>query len=301
MLNKLNLNHSIIFFIFCLVLVSLDYFRLNTLLYTCLFLVLTIGISHGSLDNLKGKKLLQLYNINNMAYFYLGYVFLSLFVIIFWLFFPSLLLILFLIIASYHFGKEDSEFLCISKGLFFDILFFLKGSIVISAPLIFQKSKTLEIFDTIGMNTELIIFSSDLLVIIFVLLSILSSFIIVSSVRNLYALVLVLDLMAILVLNYFLQPLLAFTLYFCFLHSIRHSISLMYELDNNLTKSIPIFFKKSLPLTLLTGVLFVIIFILLMSEYDVSNSINKVVFIGLAALTLPHITLEYILEKKAEI
>ena len=301
MLNKLNLNHSIIFFIFCLVLVSLDYFRLNTLLYTCLFLVLTIGISHGSLDNLKGKKLLQLYNINNMAYFYLGYVFLSLFVIIFWLFFPSLLLILFLIIASYHFGKEDSEFLCISKGLFFDILFFLKGSIVISAPLIFQKSKTLEIFDTIGMNTELIIFSSDLLVIIFILLSILSSFIIVSSVRNLYALVLVLDLMAILVLNYFLQPLLAFTLYFCFLHSIRHSISLMYELDNNLTKSIPIFFKKSLPLTLLTGFLFVTIFILLMGEFDVSNSINKVIFIGLAALTLPHITLEYILEKKAEI
>ncbi len=299
MLNKLNLNHSIIFLIFCLVLVSLDYFRLNTLLYTCLFLVLTIGISHGSLDNLKGKKLLQLYNINNMAYFYLGYVILSLFVIIFWLFFPSLLLILFLIIASYHFGKEDSEFLCISKGLFFDILFFLKGSIVISAPLIFQKSKTLEIFDTIGMNTELIIFSSDLLVIIFILLSILSSFIIVSSVRNLYALVLVLDLMAILVLNYFLQPLLAFTLYFCFLHSIRHSISLMYELDNNLTKSIPIFFKKSLPLTLLTGFLFVTIFILLMGEFDVSNSINKVIFIGLAALTLPHITLEYILEKKA--
>jgi len=301
MLNKLNLNHSIIFLIFCLVLVSLDYFRLNTLLYTCLFLVLTIGISHGSLDNLKGKKLLQLYNINNMAYFYLGYVILSLSVIIFWLFFPSLLLILFLIIASYHFGKEDSEFLCISKGLFFDILFFLKGSIVISAPLIFQKSKTLEIFDTIGMNTELIIFSSDLLVIIFILLSILSSFIIVSSVRNLYALVLVLDLMAILVLNYFLQPLLAFTLYFCFLHSIRHSISLMYELDNNLTKSIPIFFKKSLPLTLLTGFLFVTIFILLMGEFDVSNSINKVIFIGLAALTLPHITLEYILEKKAEI
>ena len=301
MINKLNLNHSIIFLIFCLVIVSIDYFRLNSLLYTCLFLVLTIGISHGSLDNLKGRKLLQLYNIKNMAYFYLGYVFLSLFVIIFWLFFPSLLLILFLITASYHFGKEDSEFLCISKGSFFDILFFLKGSIVISAPLIFQKSKTLEIFDTIGMNIELIIFSSNPLVIIFLLLSILSSFIIVISVRNLYSLVLILDMGAILVLNYFLQPLLAFTLYFCFLHSIRHSISLMHELDKNLAKSIPIFLKKSLPLTLLTGVLLVIIFILLMSEYDVSNSINKVVFIGLAALTLPHITLEYILEKKAEI
>ena len=70
MLNKLNLNHSIIFLIFCLVLVSLDYFRLNTLLYTCLFLVLTIGISHGSLDNLKGKN--AKYNAEKIVETYKG-------------------------------------------------------------------------------------------------------------------------------------------------------------------------------------------------------------------------------------
>ena len=31
----------------------------------CLFLILTIGISHGSLDNLKGNKILILYKIKN--------------------------------------------------------------------------------------------------------------------------------------------------------------------------------------------------------------------------------------------
>tara|TARA_Y100001935_G_C16953340_1_gene335746 strand:- start:127 stop:240 length:114 start_codon:yes stop_codon:yes gene_type:complete len=34
-----------------------------------------------------------------------------------------------------------------------------------------------------------------------------------------------------------------------------------------------------------------------MGDYDVNNSINKVIFVGLAALTFPHIILEYILEK----
>ena len=40
-----------------------------------------------------------------------------------------------------------------------------------------------------------------------------------------------LDYFSILILNYYLSPLLAFTIYFCFLHSIRHSISLIFELS----------------------------------------------------------------------
>ena len=33
----------------------------------CLFLILSIGISHGSLDNLKGNKILKLYKIKNKS------------------------------------------------------------------------------------------------------------------------------------------------------------------------------------------------------------------------------------------
>ena len=63
---------------------------------------------------------------------------------------------------------------------------------------------------------------------------------------------LLMDYLSILMLNYFLTPIIAFTIYFCFLHSIRHSISLIRELNKNLTKGLPVFIKKALPLTILT-------------------------------------------------
>tara|TARA_Y100000741_G_scaffold167897_1_gene127077 strand:- start:97 stop:408 length:312 start_codon:yes stop_codon:yes gene_type:complete len=102
------------------------------------------------------------------------------------------------------------------------------------------------------------------------------------------------------ILNYFLNPILAFAIYFCFLHSIRHSISLVYGINNNIKKGLPIFLKKSLPLTIITifGYLFSLYF--LNSYNDLNESIYKVIFIGLASLTFPHILLEYLLEKNAK-
>ena len=62
----------------------------------------------------------------------------------------------------------------------------------------------------------------------------------------------------IIILNFTCHPLIAFTIYFCFLHSVRHSFKLANELN---------------------------------------EAIYKVIFIGLASLTFPHILLEYLIEK----
>ena len=107
-----------------------------------------------------------------------------------------------------------------------------------------------------------------------------------------------LDFFSILILNYYLTPLLAFTFYFCFLHSIRHSISLIFELDqSSLKNGFLIFIKKALPLTLITAIMFLVSLLILKNYYVLDNAILKVIFIGLASLTFPHILLEYLLEK----
>ena len=300
MIDKINFRHSIFFLILSIFITSFDYFRNSPFLFVCLVLVASIGISHGALDNMKGAQLLKIFDMKSMFTFYVGYLAISVLVICVWLLSSTFLLCLFLLLASYHFGKEDSEFLFQSKKFYLDILFFLKGLVIISAPLFFQYTDTINIFNTIGMNTDLFIFRDYSFIISCFFISIISSIAIVRIARNLYASILIIDLFAIVILNYFLHPLFAFTLYFCFLHSVRHSITLMQDLDKDLSKSIKIFIRKSLPLTIVTASIFVVAFAFLMSEYDINSSINKVIFVGLAALTFPHIILEYLLEKNGK-
>ena len=107
----------------------------------------------------------------------------------------------------------------------------------------------------------------------------------------------IMDFFSIIILNFFLSPILAFTLYFCFLHSIRHSISLIFELDKSLKLGIKKFIKKAVPLTIATGVIFLIAIFFLNNFFKLDEAIYKVIFIGLASLTFPHILLEYLLEK----
>ena len=111
---------------------------------------------------------------------------------------------------------------------------------------------------------------------------------------------LLMDFLSLIILNYFLNPILAFTVYFCFLHSIRHSISLIQEINTNLKKGLPLFIKKALPLTIITifGYLFALYF--LNNFNDINESMYKVIFIGLASLTFPHILLEYLIEKNEQ-
>ena len=52
-----------------------------------------------------------------------------------------------------------------------------------------------------------------------------------------------------------------------------------------------------MPLTILTAIICLVSIYLLNFKYDFDNSIIKVIFIGLASLTFPHILLEYLLDK----
>ena len=129
-IKKINLNHSFIFFllsaIFSLIIFKINNFSISPLI--CLLLILTIGVSHGSLDHIKGKKLFNILNIKKISIFYFSYIFIAISVIVIWTTIPSISLIIFLIVASFHFGKEDTQFLISKNSYFNQLLFFLKVS-----------------------------------------------------------------------------------------------------------------------------------------------------------------------------
>ena len=266
LINKINFYHSIIFFLFsCFIaLVANQFENLIISPVICLFLILTIGISHGALDDQKGKKLSQLYNVKKSYFFYLIYSLIGISIIIFWLFFPTVSLILFLIVASYHFGKEDTEFLINNKNVSNLILYFLKGSLIIIAPLIFHFVETINIFKLLLIENEnfylfLNFIEDNSILLIALSISLLSNIYYFLKDFKIINILIFLDFFSIIVLNYFLTPLIAFTVYFCFLHSFRHSISLITELNENSLKSGSIIFiKKAMPLTALTAILYVV-------------------------------------------
>jgi len=296
-MERISYKHSVIFFNFC-IFISPFYFIVNfEPIIFCLFLILILGISHGALDNIKGKKLFKIFGYKSSIYFYLAYILISFLIVVCWLVFPNTVLFIFLVVASYHFGKEDTIFSFKRKFLISEFLFFLKGSSVILMPLLLKRAETIEIFRILNFNVFKSSIFSDQFLIMILFFSFVSS-LYISQKRSADLIgVMVMDFFSLFILNFFLTPVLAFTLYFCFLHSIRHSIKLIFELDKSLKSGLRKFISRAIPLTIVTGVIFLFAIFFLNNFYKLDEAIYTVIFIGLASLTFPHILLEYLLEK----
>ncbi len=307
MIKKIYGQHTFCFSVLIIILsiivlitgITLEFSNEFIVPFICLFFILSVGISHGAMDHHKGNEILKIYKINNKIIFYLIYILISLLVITFWFFFSSLTFLFFLLIASYHFGREDTSFLNIGNSNFYQFFYLIKGSLIIFAPLFFHINETLKIFEILLINNQALFFIKDKHWIINVCLtfSILGYFYFIYKNKFKDFEILLLDLMSILILNYIFNPLIAFTIYFCFLHSIRHIISISYELDPaNFLEGVKIFIKKAWLLTSVTALLYLLAIFFLSFSYDLNNAIIKVIFIGLASLTFPHILLEYLIE-----
>ena len=304
-IKKINLNHSFIFFLFCNIfsVIVFKFSNLNISTLFCLLLILTIGVSHGALDHLKGKKLLSILNIKKFYIFYLIYTLMALSVILIWTIAPAITLIVFLAVASFHFGKEDTQFLINKNSNLTSLLYFFRGLLVIIVPLYFNFEETVTIFKMLLIDNEqfysgLSFIEKYKIIEIAISLSALSSIILFLIEFNFKKFAIFLDFFSIIILNYYLSPLVAFTIYFCFLHSIRHTVSLALEMDStNLKNGFILFVKKAFPLTVLTAIFCLVGLYFLNNVYELNSAILKIIFIGLASLTFPHILLEYFLEK----
>jgi Brp/Blh family beta-carotene 15,15'-monooxygenase len=299
----MNINYFFfVFIIFLLLIEDLVNLTLTIKYIICFFLITTIGISHGAYDSHKGLIFLNKKIKFSKLLFYLTYISLVLFVFIIWYLNPKISLTIFLIISSFHFGKEDLEIYITRIFKFRSIIFFLKGSLIVLLPLYFKPEETNEIF-----NNILFSYSSNLIpdnfVKLFLPLNLLIQFFfyvyIFSKRRLLYKdfLIIFFEIVLTVIIFYFFSTITAFTLYFCFIHSLKNIIIISSQLNTNIYLGFKIFLLKSLPITILTFL------ILLASLYIFSNLetleevIQKIVFIGLASLTLPHIVLHYFIDR----
>ena len=87
-----------------------------------------------------------------------------------------------------------------------------------------------------------------------------------------------------------LDPLTGFALYFCFVHTIKH-VSAILQNTNKYLENRKFVFATTAVFTILTWIGGCVAIIYLNNNFSFSESFIKTIFIGLAALTLPHMTL----------
>jgi beta-carotene 15,15'-dioxygenase len=267
----------------------------------CFLLIATIGVSHGAYDGKKGEILFKDKFKNSKFIFYFIYIALVILVFIFWYLNPLISLIIFLVVSSLHFGKEDLEIYLDKKYRHHPLLFFLKGSLIVLLPLFFNFEKTNLIFNTILFSNDYLMLSNNyvkFILAINLLMQVLFYLYIYfkKKLNRSDFFSINFEIFLIIIIFYLFTPIVAFTLYFCFMHSIKNILLISDELNSNLFRGFKIFVKQSLFLTLITFFILLIILFFLIKFDLLENSIEKIIFIALASLTLPHIILHYIAE-----
>ena len=297
-------NINIFFLLLICILATINFFLNLPSAYIyifCFLLIATVGVSHGAYDGKKGELLFNNKFKNWKFIFYFTYVALAISVFIIWYLNPLISLIIFLVVSSFHFGKEDLEIYLDKKYRYHLFFFFLKGSLIVLLPLFFNFEQTNLIFNTIIFSKNYILLSSNYtkLILILNLLTQVIFYLYVYLKKKLNRndfISIIFEIFLIIIVFYLFAPIVAFTLYFCFMHSLKNILLISNELNPNLIRGFQIFFKKSLFLTLITFFILVISLFFLIKFNLLQNSIEKIIFIGLASLTLPHIILHSIAE-----
>ena len=299
MISEINkyYNHVNFFTLISLLAIAFNYLfdfsNSNTIINVFAFtLIATLGITHGSYDIKKGQMITKFFNFKSIKLFLILYILVALTIMTSWYILPNITLLIFLLISVYHFGNEEFEFFNIKTNFIVSIF---RGLMIIIAPLILHFEQTLYIFQSINLNIndKLIYFMSDNYTLLFTFASVnvLFSLFTIDNIRNRF--ILLLDLLTLILINTIFEPFFAFSLYFCFLHSKRNISKIRkYFMSLNSTN-----FGLVNLISIITFILFFISLIFLINENQITFSINNTVFIGLAALTFPHILTEFTFNK----
>jgi len=239
--------------------------------------VAVFGLPHGALDLSIAKVLWPLRGWRGKLKFASLYLSLSALVVIFWILFPGASLFAFLIYSAVHFSGDWSD----SPSA----LRWCGGAATIGGPALFHQDDVAHIFGHLApesaanLATGCLAIAGGTALVIFVAMVILQPATRTRAAAEQAAIWLAAGLLA---------PLVYFIVYFCVLHSVRHTVATFESLKDRKGALLTAGFLSAV--TALVAVLS-ILFLDSFKAGLIVESISQTVFIGLAALTIPHMLL----------
>jgi Brp/Blh family beta-carotene 15,15'-monooxygenase len=279
---KYLILQSNLFMVITIVTIALFYLGLgNTSTTNVLALILIItffGVPHGALDTLFAKKAFALNSIKKWLQFVSVYLSLSIGVLIFWMVLPTFFFILFLCFSAIHFSDDLGS---INPKL----LGTLYGFNIITLPSILHSNELAKLYGYLidyGHAVEIVNVMMPFSI-VFAALTILIT-VVISLKKYPIEKRHIWEIVAVSVLMLLAEPLLAFTIYFCFMHSARHVLRAKFYFVE--------YSNTALLITLIVPTLIVLLFCAgffqLLSIEKFNENLIKVTFATLAALTFPH-------------
>lgn len=276
--------HSISFSLLAMVAIALSWqvavVNQPILLLVLVVLITVLGVPHGALDTLFAKQHWQLSSAKNWIIFLIAYSLLGALVVGFWLWKPLLFFIGFIVISIFHFADD------LPSGTPF-IAKILHGGAIVVLPALLHPQQIAQLFTYFiaVQDANNLANTLHLLAFIWVAGVVISS--IICFKANKYT---SLEIISVSLLALLASPLVAFTIYFCAMHSTRHLLRsniYLYKTTKTLKLAALI-----LP-TLFVFIVAVICWHLLKSQ-TFDTKLIQLLFVTLAALTVPHMLLLYL-------
>tara|TARA_B100000780_G_scaffold149312_1_gene104365 strand:+ start:532 stop:1380 length:849 start_codon:yes stop_codon:yes gene_type:complete len=258
---------------------------LDPLSMIALAAIVMIGLPHGAFDGAVAIALGYGNTLKSMLGFILGYIAIAASVVAFWLIFSDIALILFLIISVFHFGIGDSQS---GKWLMRTTQIIAHGGLVVVGISILHRSEVELIFiHLVGSETALLWQFLDMASfgLIAILIMYLVQAFLLPSIRIRFF-----ELVGLGFAYYFLPPLVGFALYFCAVHSVRHLRYTWVKLRLR-AYGVRTLVLLACFFTAISWIAGISIFWQMPNTETIDGAILRVIFIGLAALTVPHMLL----------
>ena len=249
----------------------------RTALIIIAVLIIVLGVPHGAFDTIFAHKLYGIKTVRGWALGSVAYGLLSLLVVGIWMIAPTVFLAGFLLISAAHFsGDPRSDSLKISRVLY--------GGAVIVLPTLRHADEVNRLFGLVADPNAAAFLTPWLAALAWPwLVALLISFILEFPRHRLTAF----ELLAVGILCTITFPLVGFTVFFCLMHSARHilrtfdyakQLSPWLIIGAGIMPMVLVLIGAAIAWALLEGV-------------ALETRIVQIIFVGLAALTVPHMAL----------
>ena len=269
--------------------------------FTLSALVALIGVPHGALDHLVGKRLFRptFGHIWSLAFFSV-YLAIAVLVVLSWYAAPELTILAFFLVSAWHFGLEERDDQ--TGNWTRHLTAIASGGLVIWLPSLFRSDEVGELLSIITPSNQ----DSTIEYCVAVVAKsaiVLGPLCIVDCIQRdthsrrakqsmieFLAKSNSLRMLSLALLCIVASPLVSFTVYFCGWHSVRG----LHELARTQGESMAVMIRKLLPLTITALGLVAVGALIWSSTVAIESNLIRTVFIGLSAMAVPHLCLHVV-------